>query len=197
MSGEQGHDQPDAHHHHEPLDYGAAILAFREDKDDYFRTGAGSPLPAGDRASFGGLPYFGVDEALVFEDLPLEPYVGDEPVSFQIPTSDGRLRPAERAGVLRFEVGGHACRLTGYRFENSGAGAIFVPFLDGTSATETYGAGRYLDIEPEADGTYILDFNLAYHPSCVYDTRFSCPLTPPENRLPVRIEAGERLAAGA
>ena len=70
------------------------------------------------------------------------------------------------------------------------------PFLDATSGHETYGAGRYLDLEPEDDGTYDLDFNLAYHPSCVYDVRFSCPLTPAENRLPVRIEAGERLPAG-
>ena len=66
--------------------------------------------------------------------------------------------------------------------------------FDTTSGRETYGAGRYLDLEPEEDGTYVLDFNLAYHPSCVYDPRFSCPLTPAENRLPIRIEAGERLA---
>ena len=71
--------------------------------------------------------------------------------------------------------------------------SVFVPFLDATSGRETYGAGRYLDLEPEDDGTYSLDFNLAYHPSCVYDIRFSCPLTPAENRLPERIEAGERL----
>jgi len=69
-----------------------------------------------------------------------------------------------------------------------------VPFIDRTSGTETYGAGRYLDLEPEADGTYWLDFNLAYHPSCVHDPKYSCPLTPAENRLPIRIEAGERLA---
>ena len=49
------------------------------------------------------------------------------------------------------------------------------------------------DLEPEDDGSYTLDFNLAYHPSCVYDPRYSCPLTPAENRLPIRIEAGERL----
>ena len=55
-------------------------------------------------------------------------------------------------------------------------------------------AGRYLDLDPEDDGTYTLDFNLAYHPSCVHDERFSCPLTPAENRLRIRIEAGERLA---
>ena len=63
-----------------------------------------------------------------------------------------------------------------------------------TSQPASHGAGRYLDLEPEEDGTYVLDFNLAYHPSCVYDMRFSCPLTPAENRLPFRIEAGERLA---
>ena len=74
--------------------------------------------------------------------------------------------------------------------------AVFVPFLDATSGHETYGAGRYLDLEPEDDGTYTLDFNLAYHPSCVYDVLFSCPLTPAENRLPERIEAGERLPEG-
>ena len=72
-----------------------------------------------------------------------------------------------------------------------------MPFLDKTSGKESYGAGRYLDLDPEEDGTYVLDFNLAYHPSCVYDMRFSCPLTPPENRPAVRIEAGERLATGA
>ncbi|MBI3751459.1 MAG: DUF1684 domain-containing protein [Chloroflexi bacterium] len=65
--------------------------------------------------------------------------------------------------------------------------------MDATTGTESYGAGRYLDLEPEADGSYALDFNLAYHPLCVYDPKYSCPLTPAENRLPIRIEAGERL----
>ena len=74
---------------------------------------------------------------------------------------------------------------------------MFVPFLDATSGGETYGAGRYLDLEPDEDGTYAIDFNLAYHPSCVYAPQFSCPLTPAENRVAVRIEAGERLAEGA
>jgi len=125
-----------------------------------------------------------------------EPYAGSEPTSFAIPTSDGKLRPAERAGTFRFDVGGVPCTLTAYTFEGGTAESVFVPFLDGTSGSESYGAGRYLDIDREADGTYGIDFNLAYHPSCVYDARFSCPLTPLENRLPVRIEAGERLAPG-
>lgn len=183
------------HHHHEHVDYGDAIRGFRAEKDDYFRTGARSPLPPAERQDFAGLPYFPVDPALRFQDLTLDPYTGSEPVTFAIPTSDGKLRPATRAGLLRFAIGGVPCALTAYTFEEAEAGSLFVPFLDGTTGVESYGAGRYLDLDAEFDGTYVLDFNLAYHPSCVYDMRFSCPLTPPENRLPVRIAAGERLAA--
>ena len=101
--------------------------------------------------------------------------------------------------MFAFELLDRPVRLTAYRIagpegETGDADALFVPFLDATSGTETYGAGRYLDLEPDEDGTWTLDFNLAYHPSCVYDPRFSCPLTPPENRLPLPVEAGERLA---
>ena len=193
----EGHDHSGHDHSgHEHVDYATAVELFRADKDDYFRQAHDSPIPHDQRHDFAGLPYFPVDEDLRFEGLALEPYEGDEPTSFQIPTSDGQLRDAERAGTFRFELGGASQRLTGYRFAGGGSESVFVPFLDATSGKETYGAGRYLDLDPdEQDRTYVLDFNLAYHPSCVYDPRFSCPLTPPENRLPVRIEAGERLPA--
>ena len=189
----EGHEH--AHHEHVPVEYKDAVEGFRLDKDEFFKTDPRSPLPESERAAFTGLPYYPVDESLAFEDRVLEPYTGDEPSNFQIPTSDGKLRPAHRAGVLRFELDGEPRELTAYTFDGGDGQSLFVPFLDQTSGTETYGAGRYLDLEPEADGTYALDFNLAYHPSCVYDAKFSCPLTPAENRLPVRIEAGERLAA--
>ena len=182
------------HHHHEPLDYGDAVRAFRAEKDGFLGTDPRSPIPEPERAAFQGLPYYPIDEGLRFEALKLDPYAGDEPTSFTIPTSDGKLRPADRAGTFRFTIGSVACALTGYALEHDPSGSVFVPFLDATSGTETYGAGRYLDLEPEEDGTYTLDFNLAYHPSCVFDAKYSCPLTPAENRLPVRIEAGERLA---
>jgi uncharacterized protein (DUF1684 family) len=186
-----------AHEHHHTLTYADAVRAHRADKDAFFRTSPGSPVPAADRPAFTGLPYFDPDEAWVFEGLELEPYEGDEPVSFQIPTTDGRLRPAERAGRLRFQAPGGEGILTAYRLARSDGtvdDSLFVPFLDATTGTESYGAGRYLDLEPEDDGTWALDFNLAYHPSCVYDPQFSCPLTPAENRLPFRVDAGERLA---
>jgi hypothetical protein len=191
--GEHEHD----HAGHEHVDYPSAVASFRADKDEYFRSAHDSPIPAAERQTFAGLPYFPVDESFRFEGLALEPYTGSEPARFQIPTSDGQLRDAERAGVFRFELGGATQTLTGYTFAGGGSESVFVPFLDGTSGHESYGAGRYLDLYPEDDGTYTLDFNLAYHPSCVYDPRFSCPLTPAENRLPLRIEAGERLPEDA
>jgi uncharacterized protein (DUF1684 family) len=194
MTHHHDHGAENHEHHHHHVDYGDAIQAFRADKDEYFRTSPGSPLPAAERGDFGGLPYFPVDEALRFEGLTLEPYTGNEPTSFEIPTSDGKLKPAERAGTFRFEVQGVPCSLTAYTFAGESAESVFVPFLDRTSGNESYGAGRYLDLDREGSGTYTIDFNLAYHPSCVYDFKYSCPLTPAENRLAVRIEAGERLA---
>ena len=178
-------------HEHEH-DYVGAVEEERARKDDLFKRSHSSPIPHEARHDFEGLPYFAVDPTHRFEDLKLEPYAGDQPSAFQIPTSDGQLRPAQRAGTLSFEREGASRRLTGYKLE--GGDTLFVPFLDGTSGHETYGAGRYLDLEAEPDGTYVIDFNLAYHPYCVYDDHFSCPLTPAENRLPIRIEAGERLA---
>lgn len=180
-------------HDHEHEDYATEVEAFRLDKDAFFRSSPSSPIPHDRRHDFAGLPYFAVDTALRFEGLRIEPYTGDEPTSFQIPTSDGRLRPARRAGTFTFDHEGASHRLTAYTFEGGHSHSLFLPFLDATSGHETYGAGRYLDLEPEADESYVIDFNLAYHPSCVYDTKYSCPLTPAENRLTVRIEAGERL----
>jgi uncharacterized protein (DUF1684 family) len=187
------HDDHDHGHHEHVLSYPDAIAAFRADKDAFYAQDPRSPIPAAERGTFTGLPYYPVNEDLYFEDLRLESYTGTEPSDFQIPTSDGKLRPAHRAGVLRFDIDGAPQQLTAYTFDGGDERSLFVPFLDATSGTETYGAGRYLDLEPEDDGTFILDFNVAYHPSCVYDPRFSCPLTPAENRLAVRIEAGERL----
>ncbi len=187
------HEHDHAEHEHD-FDYVGAVEDERARKDAWFKSSPSSPLPHEVRHDFQGLPYFAVDPALRFEELGLEPYAGAEPSSFQIPTSDGQLRPAHRAGTFTFEHEGAPRRLTAYTLDGGGESeSLFVPFLDATSGHETYGAGRYLDLEPEDDGTYALDFNLAYHPYCVYAESYSCPLTPAENRLPIRIEAGERL----
>jgi uncharacterized protein (DUF1684 family) len=194
---EPAHDHDHIHehagHHHEHVSYPEALAAWRADKDDAFRTALDSPIPEENRLGFLGLPYFPADEGLRFEGLLLEPYGGSEPISFEIATTDGKTRPYSRAGTFRFKVHGVEHRLTAYTFDRLDSGSLFVPFMDATTGGDTYGAGRYLDLEQESDGTYVIDFNLAYHPLCVYDPKYSCPLTPAENRLPIRIEAGERL----
>jgi uncharacterized protein (DUF1684 family) len=99
--------------------------------------------------------------------------------------------------VARFRLGESDCELELYWLDAYGGG-LFVPFADATSGTETYGAGRYLlDTVKGADlgvenGRLVLDFNLAYNPSCSYDPRWACPLSPPANRLAVPVRAGER-----
>jgi uncharacterized protein (DUF1684 family) len=115
-----------------------------------------------------------------------------------LPGSRSESHRARRFGTVEFELAGHPCRLdlfwlTGY------AGGLFLPFRDATSGRETYGAGRYLldtakgaDLGGDADAL-VLDFNFAYQPSCAYDPRWSCPLTPPRNRLSLAVLAGERL----
>jgi len=184
-------------HGHQAIEtttYGRFVEADRVAKDAFFRSSPHSPLGPGSRTAFRGLDYFPVDLAYRVESLRLLPYMGDGPIAFVMPTSDGRDRGAVRGGSFSFEIGGVRQILTAYRFPGAGSDALFVPFLDATSGSETYGAGRYLDVEPERDGRHVLDFNLVYHPYCAYSPLFSCPLTPAENRLDVRIEAGERLA---
>src|SRR5436190_14456709 len=98
---ERDHDHEHAHHEHS---YQAAIAGYRAEKDEFFKSSPHSPVPADERPSFSGLPYFPIDEDLVFDELRLEPYAGSEPSTFQIPTSDGKLRPARRAGTFTFEL---------------------------------------------------------------------------------------------
>jgi uncharacterized protein (DUF1684 family) len=101
-----------------------------------------------------------------------------------------------RFGTVRFDLARQQHGLALYWLEGYGGG-VFVPFADATSGGQTYGGGRYLlDTVKGADlgernGRLVLDFNFAYNPSCSYDPRWVCPLSPPENRLAVEIRAGE------
>ena len=81
------------------MSYEEAIDGFRADKDEFFRYSPHSPVPEGERSSFTELPYYSINTALRFDDLILQPYEGDQPSDFQIPTSDNRLRPGARWGA--------------------------------------------------------------------------------------------------
>jgi hypothetical protein len=163
---------------------------FRAAKDAFFRDDPRSPLTPSQRASFGGLAYFEEDPALeVRTELEVSGVDVDEPIV--MPTTTGEQREYRRAGIVRFEVDGASARLT--LFGSPATAELFLPFRDATSGNETYGAGRYLEVEPPGpDGIVEVDFNLAYNPYCAYNPEWSCPIPPAENRLSVPIRAGER-----
>ena len=106
-------------------------------------------------------------------------------------------RAATRAGWFRFTVGDAECRLAALRLREPGVApeALELYFSDATSGRETYRM-RYVDVVPLDDGRYVVDFNRAYNPACVFSPHYNCPIPPPENRLPVAIRAGEKLPKG-
>jgi uncharacterized protein (DUF1684 family) len=109
--------------------------------------------------------------------------------SFAMQTSTGNVQIYERFGRFRFVVDGQDVELMIYQSEHG----FFLPFVDSLTGQETYPAGRYLEPEPLPGGCFIVDFNLAYNPYCAYNERWSCPITPAENKLKVPIRAGEKL----
>ena len=164
---------------------------------ELFRRHPQSPIPEPARDSYAGPHVYPYDEAWrVLADV--EPA---EPSRIEVPTSRDEAMVLRRWGVARFRLTRSERSLELYWLEGYGGG-VFVPFADATSGEETYGAGRYLlDSIKGADlgaqnGRLILDFNFAYQPSCSYDPRWTCPLPPPANRLPVPVRAGERLSGG-
>jgi uncharacterized protein (DUF1684 family) len=168
---------------------------FRAEKDSFFREDPRSPLLPAQRASFEGLSYFPGNEALrIRRPLETEGVDRDEPIVMQ--TTTGGEQEYRRAGIVRFEVDGETTQVTLYASDDTPD--LFLPFRDATSGKESYGAGRYLDVEPpDPEGHVAVDLNYAYNPSCAYNPEWSCPIPPGENWLGVPIRAGERSFPGA
>jgi uncharacterized protein len=103
----------------------------------------------------------------------------------------GQTEPSECPGYAAFRLNGHELRLYPI-MEQPGAKELFYIFRDQTSGKETYGGGRFLYSGLPRDGHVVLDFNKAYNPPCAFTPYATCPLPPPENRLAMGIEAGER-----
>jgi uncharacterized protein (DUF1684 family) len=172
-----------------PEDYAGRIAAEREHKDQMFRAGGDAvPVRSEDVDKYLPLAYFPIDESY---SVPAKLETFAERSVFTMPTSTGKLRNVERVGRLRFSLKGQPMQLTAFLEE--GSNQLFVPFSDLTSGTETYQAGRYMNLEPMATGIYIVDFNVAYNPYCYYNSEYDCPLPPAENRLKLPVRAGERM----
>ena len=145
------------------------------------------------RSHFAGLDYFPVDLKWRL-DARFEPY--DPPKIIPIVNVLGMVDNMTSPGALVFEVNGKTHRLDPVL--EKGSKQLFIIFGDKTTGKETYGAGRYLYADPAGDdGKVVLDFNKAYNPPCAFTQFATCPLPPRQNRLAIRVEAGEKKYAGS
>jgi uncharacterized protein (DUF1684 family) len=173
--------------------YAEQIGEWQAGQNRFMRESPDSPVPADRRATFPPLTYFPVNEEYRVPAA-LKAVASDE--IFEMSTSTGQRRQMRRVGTLEFTLKGQPLTLTAFvdASEND-MRRLFVPFGDLTSGTETYQGGRYLDLDRTATAIYDLDFNRAYHPYCLFNVQYDCPIPPRENRLKTPVRAGERLGA--
>lgn len=178
-------------HHPEPLE---AWRFFRARRDNLFQTHPQTPLNPVQQARFTGLPYFHYNPAW---RVPVNIERNVAPAAFHVDLGADGVLSYTRVAQLHFTWQDAPYSLSLFWLEGYGGG-LFLPFGDATNGALTYGGGRYLlDTIKGADLGFMtagaaLDFNFAYNPSCAYNPDWVCPLTPPENRLPLAVTAGEQ-----
>jgi uncharacterized protein (DUF1684 family) len=170
-----------------------AALKFQAELDAHYKDPEHSPLSEEDRKAFTGHQFYPVDLSYRVEaTLDLTP----RSKPFDMATTSGKSRKYRKYADLSFTLHGITHRIPVYQslrlmemegYENH----LFLPFRDRTSGHETYGTGRFMDLEIPSEGTtVILDFNTAYNPYCAYSDGYSCPITPSENFIDADIRAG-------
>jgi uncharacterized protein (DUF1684 family) len=170
--------------------YRAEIANHRAALNEQFFDAERSPLDSASFYTWQGLKFFPIQEKYKVKAI-LTP-ISNSPV-FELPHSHQKTKPYKQYGKLKFELEGKAFELLVLEQEIKKPGYenyLIVPFTDETTGKETYGAGRYLDLEKSDAKEVWLDFNLAYNPYCAYNEAYTCPIPPKENNLSLRIEAG-------
>lgn len=170
------------------------MAAFQQELNAEYRDSTRTPLPRAARATFVSLPFY----SLNYGACVLARFVPDSLAApFPMQTSTTRRPLYRKYGVLEFVLDGKARQLTVYQsldLQQNPAyrDYLFVPFTDRTNGHGSYGGGRYLDLRRGQlrSGQVLLDFNRAYNPYCAYQTGYSCPVPPPENRLAAAVKAG-------
>lgn len=158
-----------------------------------------SPLEAKALRRFKKHDFFPVDVAY---RVRAELEITENTPFFAMKTTTDRLPQYRKYGIIRFALKGIDYELPVYQSQDlmhrkEYEDYLFLPFTDLTNGKESYSGGRYVELRIPKDGNDVLvDFNKAYNPYCAYSARFSCPLVPQENNLPVEIRAGVRYVNG-
>lgn len=169
-----------------PEAYKKNILKEREKQDTFMRTSEESPFVEHD-VKYEGLTYFEPDQKYRIKAR-FEP-IEDKEIR-KLPTSNNEEKEYLEYGYATFTLDDQKQKLL--ILENVKDNVLFLAFGDKTSADETYGGGRYLEVTHDGGNSILLDFNKAYNPYCAYTEGYSCPLPPRENLLDVAIRAGEK-----
>lgn len=169
-----------------PEEYAEYIEKERDEQKRFMQYSDESPFVI-NKVQFNGLSHFPADQSYKVKAR-YEAFENPEIVTLS--TSDGKVAQYLQYGFAHFEIQSQKQRLL--ILESAEDKELFLAFGDETSAIETYGAGRYLDIKHNGGKTLTLDFNLAYNPYCAYTDGFTCPFPPKENLLSVDIKAGEK-----
>ena len=168
------------------------VMKWRKERDEFFKNHTRSPLLPKDKEKFRGLHYYPFHRDLVFWGR-IERYIfhiNNPKYYATFLTNKGTNKRYIRYGRFHLELNGKEHSLEIYKSILSDN--LFIPFNDRTNGKETYGGGRYLDAEILKDYKMVLDFNMAYHPSCAYNDKFVCALPPKENMVDLEIRAGEK-----
>lgn len=172
--------------------YGDEIKLFQYNMNRNFANSGTSPLTKEDLEIFKTLDFFEVNAnykiKAAFELTP------DSPV-FELPTTTERISLYRTYGIARFILNGLLVELNIYQESSPKLGYenhLFLPFNDATNGKETYGGGRYIDLDlpSKNNETIIIDFNKSYNPYCAYNPNYSCPIPPKENRIDQEIPVG-------
>lgn len=168
------------------------IYEFQDKTNAEFKNATTSPLLEKDRKDFVSLPFFDPDTSYVvkakFISTPNE-------LPFFMPTTTGRTPEYKKYGEVHFKLKGETFKLNVYQnqellLSEEYKDYLFLPFTDKTNGNETYAGGRYINLSIPVSDSITLDFNKAYNPYCVYNPKYSCPIVPSENYLPIAVKAG-------
>lgn len=170
-----------------------AILAHRNSTNHTFFNAETTPLDSNKLKTFTGLKYFEVSPN--YKVIATLTKYADMP-NFELPHSHNSSKPYKQYGKISFVLNGNNYELTvleavikKVEYKNY----LLICFTDLTTGKQTYNGGRYIDIEIPKTNLVTLDFNLAYHPYCLYNSNYTCPIPPKENFINCLIEAGEKL----
>jgi len=165
------------------------LTPFQREINDFFKDASVSPLKKRDLKNFRGLDFFAYDSIyLVTAKLTKTPK--EKP--FMMLTTTDMMVEYIKYGTISFELLSNQYSLDIYKNleDPNERDNLFLPFLDDTNGNESYGGGRYINLDiPQVDNL-IIDFNSAFNPYCVYDEKYSCPIVPRENYIPLEIKAG-------